>query len=109
MNNVEKLVTALSQPDVEIVIRRSSTGPVISVSNDLQTMILDRLKAGAQTGLQLREYVAKQRGVDSGPIANEVAWALVELQNSTRKRSSYIDKLGPIVKKGKLYMINGDL
>lgn len=66
-------------------------------SSDIQAMVLDALSRGVATAREIQDAV-KSRA--PGVTTNAVAWALVELQNSTRKRSKNPDNQGPVEKIG---------
>ena len=65
-------------------------------SKDLHETILKIVsdKGGYANSVEIQEAVQNEFAVD----ANTVAWALVELQNRSLKRSKTPDFLGPIVK-----------
>lgn len=62
---------------------------------DLHGTILGMLKRGVLTADVIQEKVKNKI---AGATTNSVAWALVELQNSTRRRSRTPDNKGPIEK-----------
>jgi hypothetical protein len=62
---------------------------------DLHRTIIGLLKRGVKSADAIQEHVKKKV---AGATTNAVAWALVELQNSTCRRSRSPDNKGPIEK-----------